>query len=162
MELGIKANARPFLLLIAINAFVGATIGLERAVLPLIATTSFGVVSKSVTLSFLIAFGLTKAFANLCAGYFCDSLGRKRMLIAGWLGGLAVPVLIMFAPAWEWVIFANALLGVNQGFCWSTTLIMMVDMAGPKRRGLAIGINEFIGYTGVSLSALMTGYLATV
>ena len=161
MELGIKVNARPFCLLILINAFVGATVGLERAVLPLIAKASFGLVSKSVTLSFLISFGITKAFANLFAGHLSDRIGRKRMLIAGWLAGLPVPFLIMFAPAWGWIVFANVLLGINQGLCWSTTLIMMIDMAGPKRRGLAIGINEFIGYAGVSLSALMTGYLAT-
>lgn len=161
MELGIKANARPFCLLILINAFVGATVGLERAILPLIAQSSFGLVSKTVTLSFLIAFGLTKAFANLFAGHASDRIGRRRMLIAGWIAGLPVPFLIMFAPSWGWVVFANVLLGINQGLCWSTTLIMMIDMAGPKRRGLAIGINEFIGYAGVSLSALMTGYLAT-
>jgi MFS family permease len=161
MELGIKVNARPFCLLILINAFVGATVGLERAVLPLIAKSSFGLVSKSVTLSFLISFGLTKASANLFAGHVSERIGRKRMLIAGWLAGLPVPFLIMFAPSWGWVVFANVLLGINQGLCWSTTLIMMIDMAGPKRRGLAIGVNEFIGYAGVSLSALLTGYLAT-
>jgi len=161
MNLGIKANARPFCLLILINVFVGATVGLERAVLPLIAKSSFGLVSKSVTLSFLISFGLTKAFANLFAGYVCDRIGRKGMLITGWLAGLPVPFLIMFAPAWGWIVFANVLLGINQGLCWSTTLIMMIDLAGPKRRGLAIGVNEFVGYAGVALSALMTGYLAT-
>jgi MFS family permease len=118
-------------------------------------------VSKSVTLSFLVAFGLTKAAANLFAGHVSERIGRKRMMIAGWLAGLPVPLLIMTAPSWGWVVFANVLLGINQGLCWSSALIMMVDVAGPRRRGMAIGINEFSGYIGVSLSALMTGYLAS-
>jgi MFS family permease len=135
-------------------------VGLERTVLPLIAKADFGLVAKSVTLSFLVSFGIVKALANLLAGRFSDRLGRKRILIAGWLAGLPVPFLIIFAPSWSWVVFANVLLGINQGLCWSTTVIMKIDLVGPRQRGLAMGLNEFAGYLAVSLSALATGYLA--
>jgi len=145
---------------VVVNAFVGAMVGLERTVVPLIAEADFGLVSKTVVLSFLVSFGVVKALANLFAGQLADRLGRKPLLVAGWLAGLPVPLLIIWAPSWGWIVFANALLGVNQGLCWSTTVIMKIDLVGPARRGLAMGLNEFAGYVAVSLSALVTGYLA--
>jgi MFS family permease len=160
LRLGLRENWQQFTLLIIVNAFVGAMVGLERTVLPLIAEADFGLVAKSVTLSFLISFGLVKALANLFAGRLSDRLGRKQILITGWLVGLPVPLIIMFAPSWGWVVFANVLLGINQGLCWSTTVIMKIDLVGPKQRGLAMGLNEFAGYLAVSLSALATGYIA--
>jgi MFS family permease len=135
-------------------------VGLERAIVPLIATVDFGLTSKSVALSFLVSFGITKALANLMAGRLSDRVGRKPILVAGWLIGLPVPLLIIAAPTWNWVIFANVLLGINQGLCWSTTVIMKIDLAGPKQRGLAMGLNESAGYLAVSFSALLAGYLA--
>ncbi len=160
IALGLRANWRQFTLLVIVNAFVGAMVGLERTVVPLLAEADFGLISKSAVLSFLISFGLVKALANLFAGRLSDRLGRKRILVAGWLVGLPVPLLIVLAPSWAWIVFANILLGINQGLCWSTTVIMKIDLAGPKRRGLALGLNEFAGYLAVSLSALFTGYLA--
>lgn len=160
VRLGLRANWEQFTLLVIVNAFVGAMVGLERTVLPLIAEADFGLVARSATLSFLISFGVVKALANLFAGRFSDRVGRKRILIAGWLAALPVPFLIIFAPSWSWVVFANVLLGINQGLCWSTTVIMKIDLVGPKQRGLAMGLNEFAGYLAVSLSALATGYLA--
>lgn len=160
LRLGLRENWRQFTLLIIVNAFVGAMVGLERTVLPLIAETDFGLAAKSVILSFLISFGVVKAIANLFAGRLSDRLGRKRILITGWLFGLPVPLIIMFAPSWGWVVFANVLLGINQGLSWSTTVIMKIDLVGPKQRGLAMGLNEFAGYLAVSLSALATGYIA--
>jgi MFS family permease len=159
-QLGLQANWRQFSLLVVVNAFVGAMVGLERTVIPLIAEEDFGLVSRSAVLSFLVTFGVVKALSNLFAGRMSDRLGRKHILIAGWLAGLPVPFLIIFAPAWSWVIFANVLLGINQGLCWSTTVIMKIDLVGPKQRGLAMGLNEFAGYLAVSFSALLTGYLA--
>jgi MFS family permease len=135
-------------------------VGLERTVVPLIAADDFGLASRSAILSFLISFGIVKALSNLFAGRMSDRLGRKRILVAGWLAGLPVPFLIIFAPAWSWIVFANVLLGINQGLCWSTTVIMKIDLVGPRRRGLAMGLNEFAGYLAVSLAALLTGYLA--
>ncbi|HEY4690952.1 MAG TPA: MFS transporter [Anaerolineae bacterium] len=158
--LGLRANWQQFTLLVVVNAFVGAMVGLERTVVPLIAESDFGLASKSIALSFLISFGIVKALANLLAGRLSDRLGRKRILVAGWLIGLPVPLLIIAAPSWGWIVFANVLLGVNQGLCWSTTVIMKIDLVGPKQRGLAMGLNEFAGYVAVSLSALLTGYLA--
>jgi MFS family permease len=160
IRLGLGANWRQFALLVVVNAFVGAMVGLERTVVPLIARTDFGLVSKTVVLSFLVTFGIVKALANLFAGQLADRIGRKPLLVAGWLAGLPVPLLIIWAPSWGWVVFANVLLGVNQGLCWSTTVIMKIDLVGPARRGLAMGVNEFAGYVAVSLSALVTGYLA--
>ncbi len=160
ITLGLRANWRQFTLLVIVNAFVGAMVGLERAVVPLIAEADFGLVSKSVVLSFLISFGVVKALANLFAGRLSDRIGRKRILVTGWLVGLPVPLLIILAPSWSWVVFANVLLGINQGLCWSTTVIMKIDLVGPKQRGLAMGLNEAAGYVAVSLSALATGYLA--
>lgn len=160
ITLGLQANWRQFTLLVVINAFVGAMVGLERTVVPLIAEADFGLVSRAIVLSFLVSFGTVKALANLFAGRMSDRLGRKHILVAGWLAGLPVPFLISFAPTWNWVVFANVLLGINQGLCWSTTVIMKIDLVGPKQRGLAMGLNEFAGYLAVSFSALMTGYLA--
>ena len=160
IQLGLRANWQQFTLLVVVNAFVGAMVGLERTVLPLIAEADFGLIAKSVTLSFLISFGIVKALANLFAGRLSDRLGRKGILIAGWLVGIPVPLIIILAPSWGWVVFANVLLGINQGLCWSTTVIMKIDLVGPKQRGLAMGLNEFAGYLAVSLSALATGFLA--
>lgn len=160
VTLGLRANWQQFWLLVLVNAFVGAMVGLERTVVPLIAETEFGLVSKTVILSFIISFGIVKALANLFAGRFSDRLGRKPILIFGWFMGLPVPFLIIFAPSWEWIAFANILLGINQGLCWSTTVIMKIDLVGPKQRGLAMGLNEFAGYLAVSFAAFMTGYLA--
>lgn len=161
IALGLRANWQQFTLLVIVNAFVGAMVGLERTVVPLIGEDVFGLVAKSVVLSFIVSFGVVKALTNLFAGWLSEKFGRKRLLILGWLAGLPVPFLIIFAPAWSWVVFANILLGINQGLCWSTTVIMKIDLVGPKQRGLAMGLNEFAGYIAVSLTALMTGYLAS-
>src|SRR5216117_3429918 len=160
IRLGLGANWRQFTLLVVVNAFVGAMVGLERTVVPLIAQADFGLVSKTVVLSFLVSFGIVKALANLFAGQLADRIGRKPLLVAGWLAGLPVPLLIIWAPSWGWIVFANVLLGINQGLCWSTTVIMKIDLVGPERRGLAMGLNEFAGYVAVSLAALATGYVA--
>lgn len=159
-RLGLRANWRQFTLLVIVNAFVGAMVGLERSIVPLMAESDFGLKSKSLALTFIVGFGVVKALANLSAGRLSDRLGRKWILVAGWVFGLPVPFLLIFAPAWSWVVLANLLLGVNQGLCWSTTVIMKVDLVGPRQRGLATGLNEFAGYVAVSLSALATGYLA--
>jgi MFS family permease len=158
--LGLKANQQQFLLLVVVNAFVGGMVGLERAVLPLLAEHDFGLTSRTAVLSFIVTFGVTKALANLFAGGMSDRIGRKQILVAGWIIGLPVPVLIMVAPTWEWIVAANLLLGINQGLCWSTTVIMKIDLVGPARRGLAMGLNEFAGYVAVSLAALASGFLA--
>jgi len=160
LRLGLLANWQQFTLLVIVNAFVGAMVGLERTVVPLIAEADFGLTSKSLTLSFIVSFGIVKSLANLFAGRLSDRIGRKQILVAGWLFALPVPLLIIFAQSWGWIVLANLLLGVNQGLCWSTTVIMKIDLVGPKQRGLAMGLNEFAGYVAVSLSALATGYLA--
>lgn len=160
IHLGLRSNWQQFTLLVIVNAFVGAMVGLERTVVPLIPEADFGLVSRSVTLAFIVSFGVVKALANVLAGWLSDRVGRKGILIAGWLIGLPVPLLIIVAPNWGWVVFANVLLGINQGLCWSTTVIMKIDLTGPKQRGLAMGLNEFAGYGAVSLSALAAGYLA--
>jgi MFS family permease len=160
IRLGLRANWGQFWLLVGVNAFVGAMVGLERSVLPLLAETEFGLASKSAALSFIVTFGLVKAATNFFAGRLGDLLGRKRILVLGWLVGLPVPFLVIWAPAWSWVVFANVLLGINQGLAWSTTVIMKIDLVGPQRRGFAMGLNEFAGYLAVALSALATGYVA--
>lgn len=162
VALGLGANLGQFSLLVLINAFVGGMVGLERTVLPLIAEKDFGIASKSVILSFIVSFGLVKAFTNLLAGRYSDLIGRKRLLITGWLFGLPVPLMIISAPSWSWIAAANILLGVNQGLCWSTTVIMKIDLVGPRRRGFAMGLNEFAGYGAVALAAMASGYLASV
>ena len=143
-----------------INAFVGAMVGLERTVLPLLAEEEFGLASRGVALSFLVSFGLVKAATNFFAGRLGDLYGRKPILVVGWLVGIPVPLMIMWAPSWDWIVAANVLLGINQGLAWSTTVIMKIDLAGPRQRGLAMGLNEFAGYLAVALSALGTGYVA--
>ena len=160
IQLGLRANWQQFALLVLVNAFVGGMVGLERAVVPLLAERDFHLVSKAVILSFIISFGVVKALANLFAGRMSDRIGRKGILIAGWLIGLPAPFLVMFAPSWEWVVFANVLLGISQGLCWSTTVIMKIDLVGPAKRGLAMGLNEAAGYLALSLAALASGYLA--
>jgi len=160
VALGLRANWRQFWLLVLVNAFVGAMVGLERTVLPLLAQVEFGLASKSAVLSFIATFGVVKAATNLFAGRLSDSYGRKHVLLAGWLIGLPVPFLVMWAPSWSWIVFANVLLGINQGLAWSMTVIMKIDLVGSKQRGLAMGINEFAGYLAVALAALGTGYLA--
>ncbi|HEU0235530.1 MAG TPA: MFS transporter [Candidatus Limnocylindrales bacterium] len=159
-QLGLGANAGQFALLVGVNGLVGAMVGQERSILPLIAEEAFGLTAASATLAFLVAFGLTKALANLAAGALSDRFGRRPVLIAGWLAGLPVPVLIIAAPDWGWVVAANVLLGVNQGLAWSTTVIMKIDLVGPARRGLALGINEAAGYGAVAVAALATGLVA--
>jgi len=161
VRLGLRANWQQFALLVLVNAFVGAMVGLERTVVPLIAEEAFGIVSATITLSFIISFGVVKALTNMATGALSDRVGRKQLLVAGWLVGLPVPFLIIFAPSWSWIVLANVLLGVNQGLCWSTTVIMKIDLVGPRQRGLAMGLNEFSGYVAVSLSALATGYIAS-
>jgi MFS family permease len=160
IQLGLRANWRQFTLLVIINAFVGGMVGLERSIVPLLGQRDFGLASTTAVLSFIVSFGIVKALANLFAGRLSDRIGRKGVLVAGWLIGLPVPFLIIFAPAWSWVVFANVLLGINQGLCWSTTVIMKIDLVGPARRGLAMGINEAAGYGAVSLAAIAAGYLA--
>ncbi len=160
IQLGLRENWRQFALLVLINAFVGSMVGMERTILPLIAKADFGLASQTATLSFLVSFGVVKAFSNLFAGRFSERIGRKRILVSGWLAGLGVPALLVLAPNWGWVVFANVLLGINQGLCWSTTVIMKIDLVGPRRRGLAMGFNEAAGYLAVSSSAFLTGYLA--
>jgi MFS family permease len=159
--LGLRANWRQFWLLVLVNAFVGAMVGLERTVLPLIAEREFALASSTAALSFVATFGIVKALTNLVAGGLGDRFGRKRVLVAGWLFAIPVPFMIMWAPSWSWVIGANVLLGVNQGLTWSTTVIMKIDLAGPARRGFAMGLNEFAGYLAVALSALATGEIAS-
>jgi MFS family permease len=158
--LGLRANWEQFSLLVAVNAFVGATVGIERVLLPLLAEREFGLASRAAILSFIVSFGLVKAIANLFAGRIGEHWGRKKVLVTGWLFALPVPVVILTAPSWRWVVLANVLLGINQGLCWSTTVIMKIDLVGPARRGLAMGLNEASGYLAVSATAFLSGYLA--
>jgi MFS family permease len=159
-RLGLRANAGQFALLVGVNGLVGGMLGQERTILPLIARDIFGLSAFTAILSFILAFGVTKAVANLAAGALADRYGRKPVLVAGWLVGVPVPLLLIWAPAWAWVLIANVLLGVNQGLAWSSTVIMKVDLVGPARRGLALGLNEAAGYLAVALTALATGYIA--
>jgi MFS family permease len=162
VRLGLHENAAQFALLMLVNAMVGGMVGLERTVLPLVATEEFGLTSSAVVTSFIVSFGLTKAFVNLVSGVLADRFGRKPLLVLGWIFGLPVPFLLMFAPRWEWIVFANVLLGINQGLAWSAAVLMKIDLVGPKGRGLAVGLNEFAGYFAVGATALLTGYLASV
>ncbi len=159
-KLGLRANAGQFALLVGVNGLVGGMIGQERTVLPLLAREVFGLTGFTAVLTFVLAFGVTKALANLAAGALADRHGRKRVLVAGWLLGLPVPLLLIWAPSWAWVVLANVFLGLNQGFAWSSTVIMKIDLAGPARRGLAMGLNEAAGYLAVALTALATGFIA--
>jgi len=160
VSLGLAANWRQFALLVAINAFVGGMVGLERSVLPILAEEEFGIASTTVAVSFIASFGLAKAVANLFAGNLSERFSRRRVLIAGWLFALPVPFAIIFAPAWGWIVAANALLGINQGLAWSMTVNMKVDLAGPRRRGLALGLNEAAGYLSVAAAAYLAGVIA--
>jgi MFS family permease len=161
LRLGLKENWPQFALLVLINAFVGGMVGIERTVVPLIGSEEFRISSTTLVVSFIVSFGVVKACANLVSGQLADAWGRKRVLILGWLVGLPVPFMIIWAPSWEWVIAANALLGINQGLAWSMTVIMKIDLVGPKSRGLAVGLNEFAGYLAVGVTAFLTGYLAS-
>ena len=160
IRLGLRANWEQFTLLVAVNAFVGAMAGIERVLLPLLAGRDFGIASRTAILSFLVSFGLVKAIANLFAGRISEHWGRKKVLVAGWLFALPLPAIILLAPSWGWVVLANVMLGINQGLCWSTTVIMKIDLVGPERRGLAMGLNEASGYLAVSAAAFVSGYLA--
>lgn len=160
VRLGLRENWQQFSLLVLVNALVGGMVGLERTVVPLIGAEEFKIASTTIVVSFIVSFGVVKALANLVSGHFADIYGRKHMLILGWLLGLPVPFMIGWAPSWGWVVAANALLGVSQGFAWSMTVIMKIDLVGPKSRGLAVGLNEFAGYLSVGLTAFLTGYLA--
>jgi MFS family permease len=159
-RLGLRANLAQFALLVLVNAFVGAMVGLERTILPAIAEQEFHLAATAAILSFIVVFGLSKAFTNYLAGVLADRIGRKHVLIAGWVIAVPVPFLLMWAPTWRWVLVANALLGVSQGLTWSTTVIMKIDLVGANRRGLAMGLNEFSGYLALAGSALVTGYIA--
>jgi MFS family permease len=160
IRLGLRENLGQFALLVAVNALVGGMVGQERTVLPLLAEHTFAIAGFTAALTFIVAFGVVKAATNFFAGTLSDRIGRKPVLVAGWVIGLPVPLMIIWAPTWSWVVFANVLLGVNQGLTWSTTVIMKIDLVGPERRGLAMGFNEAAGYGAVAITALATGYLA--
>src|SRR5919204_5614880 len=160
VRLGLRANAAQFSLLVGLNAFVGAMVGLERSVLPLVGRQDFHLASRTAILSFIVAFGVAKAFANLGAGALADRVGRKRLLVLGWLFALPVAPMVALAPSWWLIVAANVLLGANQGLAWSMTVVMKIDLAGPARRGLALGLNESAGYLGVAAAAFASGALA--
>jgi MFS family permease len=160
VRLGLRENRAQFALLVAVNAFVGAMVGLERSTLPLIGRDDFDLGSSAAVASFIVAFGLAKAFTNLGAGALAERVGRRRLLVAGWAFALPVPLLIAAAPSWVWVVAANVLLGINQGLAWSMTVLMKIDLVGPKRRGFALGLNEAAGYGGVAVAAAVSGWLA--
>ncbi len=160
VQLGLRENAAQFSLLVAVNVFVGAMVGLERSSLPLIGREDFGLASSAAVLSFIAAFGLVKALTNLGAGALAERFGRRRLLVVGWAAALPVPLLIAVAPSWAWIVAANVLLGVNQGLAWSMTVVMKIDLVGPRRRGFALGLNEAAGYGGVAIAALAGGLLA--
>jgi MFS family permease len=160
VRLGLRENLAQFSLLVAINAFVGAMVGLERSTLPLVGEDDFGLTSSAAVLSFIVAFGLAKSLTNLTAGVGAQRAGRRRLLIWGWLAALPVPLLIAVAPSWAWIVAANVLLGINQGLAWSMTVVMKIDLVGPRRRGFALGLNEAAGYGGVAIAAAATGWLA--
>ncbi len=160
LALGLRANLGQFSLLVLVNGFVGAMVGLERSILPAIAETEFHLAARTAILSFIVVFGVVKALTNYVAGRLSDRVGRKAVLVAGWLVAVPVPFMLMWAPSWNWVLAANVLLGASQGLTWSTTVIMKIDLAGLARRGLAMGLNEFAGYFALAGAALATGYVA--
>jgi MFS family permease len=162
IKLGLRANINQFSILVLVNAFVGAMIGLEQTVVPLIGKDEFGIESNALIVSFIASFGAIKAILNLFAGSMSDRWGRKRMLVLGWLFGIPVPFILLFAPDWNWIIFANVLLGINQGLAWSMTVNMKIDLIGKERRGLALGLNEFAGYVSVAVVGFVTGYIAAI
>ncbi len=159
--LGLRENLSQFSLLVLVNAFVGAMVGMERSILPQLAEQEFHLAVKTAVLSFIVVFGLTKAATNYFAGRLSDLYGRKLVLVAGWIVAIPVPFLLIWAPSWNWILVANALLGISQGLTWSTTVIMKIDLVGPARRGLAMGLNEFAGYLAVAVSAFATGLIAS-
>ncbi|MGB8766897.1 MAG: MFS transporter, partial [Nitrososphaeraceae archaeon] len=161
IKLGLRPNIRQFLILVLVNAFVGAMIGLEQTVVPLIGKDEFGIESSAIIVSFIASFGAVKAVLNLFAGNLSDKWGRKNVLVLGWLFGIPVPIILLLAPDWNWIIIANILLGVNQGLAWSMTVNMKIDLVGKSRRGLALGLNEFAGYVSVAAIGFLTGYLAS-
>jgi MFS family permease len=160
IQLGLKENWKQFSILVMINAFVGGMIGLERSVLPQLAEKDFGISSKTAVFSFIIAFGVTKAICNYFTGKLANLIGRKNLLVIGWVFALPVPFILIYADNWNWVILANILLGINQGLAWSMAVIMKIDLVGSQKRGLAVGINEFAGYVSVGIVAFLTGYIA--
>jgi MFS family permease len=162
VKLGLRANINQFSILVLVNAFVGAMIGLEQTVVPLIGKDEFGIESNALIVSFIASFGAIKAILNLFAGSMSDRWGRKKMLVLGWLFGIPVPFILLFAPDWNWIIFANVLLGINQGLAWSMTVNMKIDLVGKERRGLALGLNEFAGYISVAVVGFVTGYIAAI
>ena len=159
-KLGLKENWKQFGLLVIVNAFVGGMVGLERSVIPQLAETEFGISSKSAILSFIVAFGITKAIANYFTGKLANKIGRRNLLIIGWFLALPIPFIIIYANSWSWIIVANMLLGISQGLTWSSTVVMKMDLVGEKQRGLAMGINEFAGYLAVGIVAFLTGFIA--
>lgn len=161
VQLGLKENWRQFSLLVVINAFVGGMVGMERTILPRIAEVEFQIAAKTVILSFITVFGIVKAITNYFTGALANKAGRKKLLIAGWLFGLPVPFLLMFANDWSWIVAANILLGINQGLAWSSTVMMKIDLVGERQRGLAMGLNEFAGYLSVAAVAFLTGWVAS-
>lgn len=161
VQLGLKENWRQFTLLVIINAFVGGMIGLERSVLPSLAEQEFHIAAKTAILSFIIVFGIVKAVTNYYTGLLADRYGRRNLLIAGWVVGIPVPFILMYAPSWNWVVAANVLLGINQGLTWSSTVVMKIDLVGDKQRGFAMGLNEFAGYLAVALVGFLTGWIAS-
>jgi len=160
VRLGLRENVAQFTLLVIVTAFVGAMVGMERSILPAIAEQDFHLVARTAVLSFIVVFGVTKALTNYAAGRLADRVGRKQVLVAGWAIAMPVPFMLMWAPSWNWILMANALLGISQGFTWSTTVIMKIDLVGHERRGLAMGLNEFAGYVAVAGAALVTGWIA--
>ncbi|HYK53389.1 MAG TPA: MFS transporter [Candidatus Eremiobacteraceae bacterium] len=160
LRLGLRENFAQFALLVLINAFVGGMVGLERSILPLLGRDLFHIASTAVVLSFIVSFGVVKALTNLAGSRLSDRVGRRRLLVAGWAIGLLVPVILLHAPTWGWVVFANVLLGINQGLCWSMTVVMKIDLVGPKSRGVAMGFNEAAGYVAVAAVAYFTAVLA--
>ncbi len=160
VQLGLRENWKQFALLVLVNGFVGGMVGMERSILPQIAEQDFGIAAKTAILSFIVVFGVVKALTNYYTGALANRFGRRNLLIAGWIFGLPVPFMLMYAPSWGWIIAANVLLGINQGLAWSSTVVMKIDLVGEKQRGLAMGLNEFAGYLSVALVAFLTGWIA--
>lgn len=161
VQLGLKENWKQFTLLVIINGFVGGMVGLERSILPRIADVEFHIAVKTAILSFIIVFGIVKAITNYYTGSLANKFGRKKLLVAGWIIGIPIPFILMFAPSWSWIIAANVLLGINQGLTWSSTVVMKIDLVGEKQRGFAMGLNEFAGYISVAIVAFLTGWIAS-
>jgi MFS family permease len=160
MKLGLKENWKQFTILVIVNAFVGGMIGMERTIIPKFAEIEFGIASKTAILSFITAFGITKAITNYFTGKLANRFGRKNLLLFGWALAIPIPFILIHAESWNWVIFANILLGISQGLTWSSTVVMKIDLVGEKDRGLAMGLNEFAGYFAVGLVAFLSGYIA--